>query len=163
MQFQNILFWLSFAFNLHLSELVLFLNGSDKILSMKNITLLIIGLLFLNVQYSLAQNKVETKIVEAIQKGDAKTICQQFDSKVELGVLQNKNYFSREQAELILKKFFKENPPKAFTIQHQGGKENNLFFIGIYESGTAKYRIYFHLREKENKIIIPLFKIEANK
>lgn len=130
---------------------------------MRNITILIIGLLCLSLQPLKAQNKVENEIIEAIRKGDAKSICQKFDSKVELGVLRNKDYYSKEQAELILKRFFRENPPKAFTIQHQGGKENNLFYIGIYESESAMYRIYYHLREKENKIIIPLFKIEANK
>jgi hypothetical protein len=111
----------------------------------------------------IGQEIKKDKITVAIEKADAKTIAGFFDDKVELGILDIKNFYSKEQAEVVLKNFFKENPPTSFIIQHKGGKATNGFSIGIYKSGENSFRIYYHIREKNNKTIIPLFKVEKNK
>ncbi len=126
------------------------------------ILILLIGSLLFSYT-AQAQEKNKSNVVIAIEQGDAKTISAYFDDKVELGILDIKNFYSKSQAEIILRDFFKENPPSSFAIQHKGGKDNNQFFIGIYKSGENSYRIYYHLRVKDGKNIIPLFKVEKNK
>jgi hypothetical protein len=104
-----------------------------------------------------------SQIIAAIQSGNAKDLATFFDDKIELGVMDKKNFYSREQAEIIMRDFFREYPVGSFSVQHSGGRDDSHFYIGIYKSGQNQFRIYYHLRCKGPESKIPLFKIENNK
>lgn len=130
------------------------------------ITLFILLIPFCLLPYlSGAQESEEPngKIFSAIRQGNAKDLSVWFDEKVELGVLDKKNFYSREQAEIILRDFFREYPAGSFSVQHSGGRDDSHFYIGIYKSGENQFRIYYHIRTRGSESTIPLFKIENNK
>jgi hypothetical protein len=74
---------------------------------------------------------------------------------VEMSVLGKEGYFSKVQAVSILSEFFKNNPPKGFTVK-QGGStsENTKFSIGTYTTAEGMFKIYYVVKkEKENEFV----------
>lgn len=100
------------------------------------------------------------KITEALKKGDAKTLSTYFNKSVELVILDKENIYSKEQAELVVKDFFKKYPPSGFEVQHNGGPEEAKYSIGIYKSDDKKFRVYYLLKTADNKALIHLFRVE---
>ena len=100
------------------------------------------------------------KITEALKKGDAKSLAVYFNKSVELVILDKENIYSKEQAELVVKDFFKKYPPSGFEVQHNGGPEEAKYSIGIYKSGDKKFRVYYLLKTSEGKALIHLFRVE---
>lgn len=100
------------------------------------------------------------KITEALKKGDAKNLAVYFNKSVELVILDKENIYSKEQAELVVKDFFKKYPPSGFEVQHNGGPDEAKYSIGTYKSGDKKFRVYYLLKTSEGKALIHLFRVE---
>ena len=100
------------------------------------------------------------KISEALKKGDAKELAKHFNKSLEVVVLDKENIYSKQQAELVVKDFFKKFPPKNFEVQHNGGPTDAKYSIGIYTSGVQKFRVYYLLKTTNKTQLIHLFRIE---
>ena len=103
---------------------------------------------------------IPDEIIKAIRKGDATTLATYFNSSVQLVILDRGNVYSRSQASMIMKDFFKKNPPRSFSIIHQGGKGNAHYGIGILKSDKQSYRIYLLIKPAGGKSFIHQLRIE---
>jgi ribosome biogenesis GTPase A len=88
------------------------------------------------------------EVIAAIKTSNTKDIAKHFNNNVELTVLNKEGVYSKQQAEIILKNFFAENPPKNVTLQHKGSSaQGSRYAIAIYESTQSKYRVYIFMKE----------------
>ena len=99
-------------------------------------------------------------IITAIRLGDANKLSPWFNSSVQLIILEKENVYSRSQATMIMKDFFKKHPPKSFKIIHEGGKPKARFGIGLLKTSDQPYRIYLLIKPDNNKSVILQLRIE---
>lgn len=127
---------------------------------MKNqwIKVITLGLCLVITMASSAQ--VPEKVITSLKTGNATTLSNYFNEKIELVVLDKDNVYSKDQATQILAAFFRSNVPQRFSIIRQGGKENARYAIGNLTTKTGIFRVYFLLNKKDGKAYIHRLKIE---
>jgi hypothetical protein len=99
---------------------------------------------------------------KCVLAGDANQLSKYFRSTVEMSVLGNEGYFSKIQAVSVLTEFFKNNPPKDFTVKQGGSSSDNTkFSIGTYEStnGSA-FKVYYVVKKEQDAEFINKLTIE---
>jgi hypothetical protein len=120
--------------------------------------LVVIGFFLLGITASAIE--IPSGILTAFNNGDASALSTYFSNTLELTLHDKEEIYSKTQAEIILNKFFADNPPSQFRIIHQGGKEKSKYAIGTLTSGPKSFRITFLLKTEENKVLIHQLRIE---
>lgn len=111
----------------------------------------------------LAQNDVKDQVVTAIGSGNAPALGRHLVANVDLTVGTTSEYYSKAQAEQILRKFFMENEPQGLTIEHEGtSKVGDRYYIGRLKTGKGEYRVTFFLK-KADVFQVKQLRIEAGK
>jgi hypothetical protein len=94
-------------------------------------------------------------ISTAIGKMDSKKLADYFSSNIDLEINETNGSFSKTQAEIILRDFFKSTPATSFTINHQGESDDgSKFFIGTYKTVSKNYRVYGLLKKETDKLTL---------
>ena len=102
-----------------------------------------------------------SEVNKCILAGDAQQLSKYFHSTVEMSVLGKEGYFSKVQAVSILSEFFKNNPPKSFSVKQGGSNsETTKFSIGTYESASASFKIYYVVKKEQDNESIHKLTIE---
>ncbi|MCD6200402.1 MAG: DUF4783 domain-containing protein [Bacteroidales bacterium] len=109
---------------------------------------------------SQASTSIPAEIIKSIRKGDANGLAAYFNSSVQLVILEKGNVYSRSQASMIMKDFFRKNHPRSFTIIHQGGKGHAHYGIGILKTDKQTFRIYLLIKPANSKSYIHQLRIE---
>ncbi len=108
-----------------------------------------------------AQTDITPIVTAALKKGDAATIASHLMPQVELTLLGNEGVCDRTKAQQMLSTFFRENPPQAFTIKHQGtSKLDDQFRIGELTTAKGIFRVTFFMKKNNNALQIKQLKIE---
>jgi len=122
---------------------------------------ILIGI-FIGINVFINAQEIPGNIVTGLGNGNAEMVANYFESTVELIINNKENIYSSKQAQIILKDFFKKNPPKSFSILHEGGKESSKYAIGNLISSQGKYRITILLKQNNNKPYIHQLRIEKD-
>ena len=102
-----------------------------------------------------------SEINKSITAGDAQQLSKYLSSTVEMSVLGKDGYFSRVQAVSILSEFFRNNPPRDFTVKQGGSSsENTKFSIGNYTSSSGSFKIYYVVKKEQDNEFIHKLTIE---
>ncbi|HEY0977223.1 MAG TPA: DUF4783 domain-containing protein [Flavobacteriales bacterium] len=110
-----------------------------------------------------AQNEVKDQVVAAIGSGNAPGLSRHLVANVDLTVGSSSEYYSKAQAEQILRKFFAENEPQGLTIEHEGtSKVGDRYYIGRLKTAKGEYRVTFFLKKAE-VFQVKQLRIEAGK
>jgi len=96
----------------------------------------------------------------ALKAGSSSELMKYMNENVEMVILDKEGIYDKSQAEMILKDFFSKNPPRKFSLLHQGGKSESKYGIGDLETANDSFRVYFLLKEKAGKPLIHQFRIE---
>ena len=94
-------------------------------------------------------------VVSAIDSGSSSDLAKYFDSSVSLNVNGLQGDYSKNQAELVIKDFFKKNPSMGFSLVFRSENNPNLSsYIGDYqtEDGVFKVFIKVSLQDSDFKI-----------
>ncbi len=110
-----------------------------------------------------SQESLLKDLAQLFERAAIDELAGHFDSNLQLNLLDQKNFYSKSQASIILKEFFADKPIKSFSIQHKGGGETNWFMVGLLQTQKDSYRISLHLREVDQKRLISFLSIEPNK
>ena len=118
--------------------------------------------LFISVSFTTPSDEVCNEVNKSIQSGNAQQLSKYFSSTVELSVLGKDAYVSKSQATSILADFFKENPPKSYTVKQGGSNsENTKFVIGTYISAAGNtFKIYYVVKKEKTVETIQKLTIE---
>ena len=102
------------------------------------------------------------EVNKCILTGDAQHLSKYFRSTVEMSVLGREGYFSKIQAVSVLSEFFKNNPPRNFTVKQGGSNsENTRFSIGTYETSSGSlFKIYYVVKKETESEFVHKLTIE---
>jgi Domain of unknown function (DUF4783) len=123
----------------------------------KKILLAIIFFCLLKIQ---VHSQVPEVISLALKNGNSPELSKHFNNEIELIVLDIENVYSKSQAQVILKDFFKEYNVENFYIKHQGDKDNMHYVIGDLVTSNKTFRISFILKTINNQLLIHQLRIE---
>lgn len=92
--------------------------------------------------FTLADTKGENEVIfVSFKNGSSKELARYFENGVQLNINGDQGEFSKTQAELVLRDFFKKYPPENFEILQEGySGEQIKHFIGTYTSMGQAYR-----------------------
>lgn len=121
--------------------------------------------LFILISISFAsargQNGEKDAISAAIKSGDPQKIAVYFMPSVDLTVESAEDVYSKDQAEMIIRKFFENHIPKDFTLKHEGkSKLEDHYYIGTLKTDKNDYRLTFFLKKNEGEFRIKQMRIE---
>lgn len=106
--------------------------------------------------HEAAAQKTEINNVRlAMSSGNSKSLTQFFDGIVELKTDNEEGSYSRNQAEFVLRNFFRRNPPEGFEYLHIGSSPGgSRYTIGSYHCKDTTYRVYMKLKVSDDKYIV---------
>jgi len=101
---------------------------------------------------------VFTQAESAIRKGDAKALSEHLGELVELNFIDEKNSYSKTQAEFVLRDFFSKYPAESFHYDHKTTSESGLrFTIGTYTfKGGGQFRVHMLLKKSGSGYMIDM-------
>jgi len=115
---------------------------------------LIIGLFIVFVTPAFAQ-EVFNPMKVALKAGDASALAKQFNQQIDVTLNGNQATYSKSQAEIVFRDFFRDNPPSEFLIMHTGSSKGGLqFAIGKYTSKKINYSVLMRVKETGNARLI---------
>jgi hypothetical protein len=124
-------------------------------------------LLILTAGFAFNQEKVSAVndpwpgITAAFQDGNARSLAENFNSMVDLGLPDEDNSYSKSQGEIVMRDFFKKSPPVLFEVKQTGKtNEKSHFAICQYESSGKKYQVSIFLTREANSYLITRIKFE---
>jgi hypothetical protein len=96
---------------------------------------------------------VVDKIVDAIRLADASGLAEEFNTTIDLLIPDNEGMYSNNQAEQVMKVFFKNNPVEKFTLDHQGNSnDGSKYIIGTYKTtGGLSFMVYVLIKKTGNQ------------
>ena len=102
-----------------------------------------------------AQSEVINDLRAALKAGSSKELVKNFNTTVELNFEGQKSNYSRSQAELVLKEFFKKYPPTDFQYIHQGASKQGLtYVIGKYSFENGSFRVLILIKKFEENYLV---------
>jgi hypothetical protein len=109
-----------------------------------------------------AQNpvKAQENMIRALTAGDGEAIGDCFNDLVDLDIPGYKGTYSRAQAGRMVRDFFGQHSVAGFRIVRQGTLgEKEHYTMAELRSGQKTWKVYFVLKDKEGKGVVPLFHI----
>lgn len=102
-----------------------------------------------------AQSDVVNNMRAALKAGSSKEFVKSFNTMVELNFEGEKSNYSKSQAELVLKEFFKKYPPTDFQYIHKGSsKEGLTYVIGKYTFENGTFRVWILLKKFDENYLV---------
>ncbi|MCS5491115.1 DUF4783 domain-containing protein [Algoriphagus limi] len=92
-------------------------------------------------------------VIVAIDSGSSSELARYFGNSISLNINGQQGDFSKNQAELVLRDFFKKNPPVSFQVVFRS--ENNpsiSSYIGEYQSGQTNYKVFIKINQQNSQI-----------
>jgi len=104
---------------------------------------------------TFAQNEIIVNARTALKSGSSRELSQYFNRMIELNINGEKSNYSRPQAELMLRDFFKRYPPTDFEYIHRGASREGLqYAIGKYSYGKGSFRVYMLVKKFDGSYLI---------
>jgi hypothetical protein len=87
-------------------------------------------------------------IISALESGSSNELAKHFESSISLSINGQQGDYSKNQAELVLKDFFKKNPSQGFSILYQKENQGNIStYIGEYSSASSIFRVFIKVSQ----------------
>ncbi len=125
-------------------------------------------LLLLSLAFPAAMAQQESPMIsqvhEAIRQGNAAALSNFFHSRIDLELTGTDGNFSKDQAEMIMKDFFRKHPVKSYTIRHKGSSDDgSKYSIGLYESAEgSRFRVYVLLKQEDEGLRVHQLQFEED-
>jgi hypothetical protein len=123
-------------------------------------SIILISALFIAIQL-FADNFDD--VAAALKSGNAKQVSTFFNTNLALTIMNDEGTYSKQQAEVIMRNFFTQNPPKQVSIQHRGSSgQGAKYAVAIYECTNGKFRAYIFMKDAGNGLLIHELRIEKD-
>ena len=108
--------------------------------------------IFLFVQSPVSEidtlNSIDT-VVSAIENGSSSDLAKYFDSSISLNINGLQGDYSKNQAELVLRDFFKKNPPQGFSLVFRSENNPSLSsYIGDYQTAQGVFKAFIKISQQ---------------
>lgn len=90
-----------------------------------------------------------------------KEVVKIFNQNLEINIDGTDGVYSKPQAEVMLKNFITNNPPKTLVIVHRGASAQGAqYIIADYVTAHNKYRLYVFMKSTQNQTLVHELRIE---
>ena len=102
------------------------------------------------------------QITSALSEGNAAVLATHFNTTLDLIIPENEGTYSKKQAEQMVKMFFEKQPPRSFTLEHQGNSnDGSTYLIGTHKTTSGKnYRVYVLIKDRSGTALIQQLQFE---
>ena len=90
-------------------------------------------------------------VVVALNAGDAAQLSKYFDNRIDIGLPDKSDNYSRTQAEMIIRDFFINNGVRTFEIKHKSEKAGTNYCVGTLKTKNGDYRTTLFMKQKGDK------------
>jgi hypothetical protein len=88
-------------------------------------------------------------VVDAIRVGSSSDLAEYFESSISLNIDGQQGDYSKSQAEIVMKDFFKKNQPLGFSIVFKSETNSSLSsYIGEYKSAQNQFRVLIKISQQ---------------
>ncbi len=101
------------------------------------------------------------EVIGALRSGNSTELSKYFDESIELTLPDQSDSYSRAQAQLIVKDFFKNNGVKGFELKHKGGTPDNQYCIGTLQTNAGSFRTHVMMKSKSGKEVVKEIRFQA--
>ncbi len=131
-----------------------------KTLVMKKIfTILLAGSVFLLTSF-VGQGGID-EVIGALRSGNSSELSKYFDESIELTLPDKSDNYSKAQAQLIVKDFFKNNGVKGFELKHKGDAPDGHYCIGTLQTNAGSFRTHVLMKSKSGKEVVREIRFQA--
>jgi len=104
------------------------------------------------------------KISAAIKAGDARALSVFLNDDVEIAILDDEDYYTKEEALNVLEDFFETHTTKGFELMHKGSSnsEGSKYCIGNLATVKGKFRVYIYLSKTDAALKIHELRFEKS-
>ena len=110
--------------------------------------------------FAQTESNFFAEIEKSLKTGDVEAFSGWFSDNLDIEILDDAQICSKNQAKLILKKFFTKYSPKNFTFIHRSGNGSMEYGIGSLIAGGESFRLTLFVQTKDKKQTIPQIRIE---
>jgi hypothetical protein len=102
-------------------------------------------------------------VISAIDGGSSGDLAKFFDSSISLNVNGQQGDYSKNQAEIVIRDFFKKNPSMGFKVVFRNETNPSLIsYIGDYQSTADSFKVFIRVSQQgENLKIYSLDFVKA--
>tara|TARA_B100000609_G_C17095426_1_gene371600 strand:+ start:45 stop:431 length:387 start_codon:yes stop_codon:yes gene_type:complete len=94
-------------------------------------------------------------ISSAMKSGSSKELIKYCNNNLEIKIDGKSTNYSKAQAEVVIKDFFQNNPPKNFVYIHQGSSPEGLkYTIGTYTVEKGSFRVVMLIKKVNSEFRI---------
>ena len=90
-------------------------------------------------------------VLTALKSGNASQLSKFFDSRVDIGLPDKSDNYSRTQGEMIIKDFFGSNGVRNFDVKYKSEKGGTNYCIGTLLTRNGNYRTTLIMKQKGDK------------
>ncbi|OEK06974.1 DUF4783 domain-containing protein [Roseivirga misakiensis] len=103
------------------------------------------------------------RVEEALKSSSSKELTKHLHTKLEIRLDGERKEYSKNQAEIMLKQFFQQNPASGFEFIHEGDNDTGgiLYAIGTYTSSSGKHRVVVRAKQYNKKYKV--YRLEFSK
>lgn len=102
-----------------------------------------------------AQKNVFVQTRDALSIGSARELTNFLNDITEIQIDGRSSNYAKNQAEYVLKDFFKQNPPVGFSYIHEGSSKEGLHYaIGKYAHQKGSFRVYLLFKKINGAYVI---------
>ncbi len=101
-----------------------------------------------------------TQIVNALKSGDANEVSKYLDNTVEIPLSESTTSYSKNQAQLVLRTFFDNNPVKDFKVIHESENAGSQYCIGNLTTANGLFRTTVYMKQKGDKQLVQEMRFE---
>jgi hypothetical protein len=93
-------------------------------------------------------------IAVAMRAGNVNQLSRYLDNRVDIGLPEKSDTYSKSQAEMIIRDFFSTNGVQDFLIKHKGENAGSEFCVGLLQTRNGDYRTTIFMKQKGNKQLL---------
>ncbi len=130
-----------------------------------NIRLFFVTLALLPAQNAVAANpgvvvEIFQEISAGIKAADVEKLAARFDAELELLLPSVEKNCTASQGAVLLREFFNQHKPTAYSTLHVGGKNNRHYGIGLLATANGRFRTTIFLQISGKEYTIQQIRIE---
>ena len=90
-------------------------------------------------------------IISALESGSSNELAKFFENSISLNINGQQGDYSKIQAELVLKDFFKKHPSQGFSLLYQKENQGTVStYIGEYASTPSNFKVFIKVSQATN-------------
>lgn len=112
-------------------------------------------LLFQDPDFDRADEMSIDSVISAIDSNSSSDLAKFFETSIMLNINGQQGSYSKNQAEIVIRDFFKKNPSSGFSIVYSSETNPSLSsFIGEYLSGGGTFKVFIKVSQQDANLKI---------